>query len=94
MTTPEVYIVIYSQSSRYGFGEPLRVLCRATERAARMICSDERTHSTSWFLGWTRIGDQSVRFVKDDGRLAEVLEDLGLCEKDGVVDVSRKSNDT
>ena len=57
-----------------------------------MICSDERTHGASWFLGWTRIGDQPVRFVRDDGRLAEVLEDLGLCEKDGVVGVCKKSN--
>ena len=87
----EVYIVIYSQSSRYGFGEPLRVLWKATERAAKLICSDDRTHGASWFLGWTRVRDQDVRFVKDDGRFGDLFADLGLCVRDGVVDACSKS---
>jgi len=87
----EAYIVIYNRSDAYGFGQPLRVLWRTTREIARHICSDERTRGSSHFLGWTYARGQAARFVRDDGRYDAVLADLGLCVRDGVVDVCSKS---
>lgn len=76
---PIVLIVIYTQSSRYGFGEPLRVLYKAPKSIAMQVCSDNHTHGKTWFLGWTRPGHETnYKWERDDGRFDNVLRELGL----------------
>ncbi len=84
----DVYIVIYNQSDKYGFGGPLRVLWKTTPHVARLVCSDQRTCGDKHFLGWTYVNGQEVQRVQDDGRYDHVLESLGV-SKDFSGDIPR-----
>lgn len=75
MREDRVYIAIFT---RHGRGWPLRVLWETTEEVARAVCSDDRTAGRNWFLGWTRVAGQRVKWEKDDGRFAPLLYELGL----------------
>jgi len=75
----KAYLVIYNKrSDAYGFGDPLRVLGVVSIEDARRICSDPRTKWAESFLGWAQVRGQRIRPVRDDGRLREVAEDLGI----------------
>jgi len=78
MQSDRVLLILFTNSCRYGFGEPLKVFGYCAEADARKICSDPRTAGRTWFVGWARERGQKRVPMRDDGRLRTVVEDLGV----------------